>query len=72
MSDDDDTSSLRARDLAGIGALNVGCLVAGLALGWFVDDRLGTAPVFTLIGLACGIAAGVWGSWLRIRLFLRG
>lgn len=69
-SDDDSTSTLGIRDLAGLGGLNLACLVAGLAFGWFVDDRLGTTPVFTLIGLALGITAGIWGSWLRIRHFL--
>jgi putative F0F1-ATPase subunit (Ca2+/Mg2+ transporter) len=58
-------------DLVGLGAFNVGCLVGGLALGWFVDDRVDTTPVFTLAGLAFGIAVGIWGSWLRIRQFLR-
>jgi len=67
----DDGSVLRVRDLAGLGALNLACLVAGLALGWFVDDRLSATPVFTLAGLACGIAAGIWGSWLLVRPFLR-
>ena len=71
VTSDDDGASLRARDLIGIGSLTLGCLVGGLAVGWFVDDRVNTAPVFTLIGLAGGIAAGVWGSWLRIRTFLR-
>jgi hypothetical protein len=68
---DDDTGTLRVRDLVGLGAYNVGCLVGGLALGWFVDDRVDSTPVFTLVGLALGIAVGIWGSWLRIRMFLR-
>lgn len=70
-SHDDGDPGLRIRDLVGLGGLLVGCVVAGLSLGWLVDDRLSTAPVFTLVGLAGGIATGVWGSWLRIRLFLR-
>ncbi len=65
------TDGLRIRDLVGLGAFNVGCLVGGLALGWFVDDRVDSTPVFTLVGLAFGIAVGIWGSWLRIRMFLR-
>ncbi len=65
------TDGLRIRDLVGLGAFNVGCVVGGLALGWFVDDRVDSTPVFTLVGLAFGIALGVWGSWLRIRMFLR-
>ncbi len=71
-SDDDHASLLRgAGGLLGIGALNLACLVAGFALGWFVDDRLGTVPVWTLVGLAVGVTAGIAGSWVRIRQSLR-
>ncbi len=72
MSSNEPDPSLRARDLVGIGGLLVGTVVAGLAGGWLLDDRLGDAPVFTLLGLAVGLAAGIWVSWLRIREFLRG
>jgi Putative F0F1-ATPase subunit Ca2+/Mg2+ transporter len=71
VTDNDPDPSLRARDLVGLGSLLLGCLLVGLAVGWLVDDRLGAAPVFTLLGLAIGVAAGIWVSWLRIRLFLR-
>ena len=63
--------SLNVWTLVGIGSYNVGCLLAGFGLGWFCDDRLGTTPVLTLVGLACGIAIGVVGTWLRVRGFLR-
>lgn len=72
MTSNDPDPSLRARDLAGLGSLLVGCLLAGLAVGWFVDDRLDAAPAYTLLGLAIGLAAGIWVSWLRIRQYLRG
>lgn len=71
MNDDGAKPTLDPWALLGIGALNVGCLLAGMGLGWFVDSRLHTMPVFTLVGLVCGIAAGVAGSWVRIRPFLR-
>lgn len=56
--------------LVGIGTYNVACLLAGLGLGWLADARLDTTPGLTLTGLAAGIAAGVGGSWLRVRGFL--
>jgi putative F0F1-ATPase subunit (Ca2+/Mg2+ transporter) len=71
VTDNDPDPSLSARDLVGLGGLLLGCLLVGLAVGWLLDDRLGAAPVFTLLGLATGLAVGVWASWLRIRLFLR-
>lgn len=57
--------------LVGIGGLMAGSLLAGMGLGWFVDSRLDTMPVFTLVGLVCGIAAAVVGTWVRVRPFLR-
>jgi hypothetical protein len=71
VTSNDPDPSLRARDLVGLGSVVLGCLLVGLAVGWLLDDRLGAAPVFTLLGLAIGLAAGIWVSWLRIRLFLR-
>lgn len=56
--------------LLGLGIANACALVAGLALGWFVDHELGTAPVFLLVGLASGIVLGVVGTFVEIRRFL--
>lgn len=44
---------------AALGDLFVGSVVGGLAIGEFFDDRLGTAPVFTRLGIAVGSAAGI-------------
>lgn len=63
--------SLNVRDLVGLGAVLVGSVVVGLGVGWWLDARLGHAPIFTLLGLAVGVVAGVWVSWLRVREFLR-
>ncbi|MGH3472936.1 MAG: AtpZ/AtpI family protein [Nocardioidaceae bacterium] len=70
MSDDEDPANLGARDLIGLGGILLGCLVVGLAIGWLIDDAVGSSPVFTLLGLAVGIACGVLGSWLRVRRYL--
>ena len=32
-------------------------LAAGIALGWLIDDALGTSPIFILIGVALGVVA---------------
>jgi len=55
--------------LIGIGTINLGSLLVGLGIGWFVDDRVGSFPVGTLVGLAIGIGAGLVMSWLRIRKY---
>ncbi len=55
--------------LVGIGTLNLGSLVLGLGIGWFIDGRTGTFPVVTLMGLMIGIAAGLTASWFQIRKY---
>lgn len=41
--------------LLGLGSTAVVLVIGGLALGWFVDSRLGSFPLVALIGLALGI-----------------
>jgi F0F1-type ATP synthase assembly protein I len=72
MVDENSERGLRGRDLIGLGGLLVGAVVAGLVLGLVVDDRAGTAPTFTLLGIALGIVAGGLGFYVRVRSALRG
>jgi F0F1-type ATP synthase assembly protein I len=55
--------------LVGIGTLNLGSLLIGLGIGWFIDGRVGSFPVCTLVGLVVGIGAGLTASWFRIRKY---
>ena len=41
--------------------------VIGCAMGWAIDRALGTRPVFTILLLAAGFAAGVRETWTLIR-----
>jgi F0F1-type ATP synthase assembly protein I len=50
----------------------VGCIVAGVAIGLFVDARLGSSPTGALVGTGLGILAAGIGFWLRIRVYLTG
>ena len=70
MSHDESMSGLDFRDFLTIGSFVVACLRIGLGLGWWADARLGTTPALTLVGLAVGVAAGIAGTWLRIRPLL--
>lgn len=72
MADEGTGNGLRGRDLAGLGGLLVGAVVAGLVIGLLVDDRAGTSPVCTLIGIFLGIVAGAAGFVIRVRGALRG
>ena len=49
---------LTVADLSTIGIAMVLCIVLGLAAGIFLDNRLDTSPIFTLIALFGGILAG--------------
>jgi F0F1-type ATP synthase assembly protein I len=44
---------------SGLGFVLFGCIGAGFLVGWFLDKKLSTAPLTTLIGSGLGLAAGV-------------
>ncbi|MGH9162211.1 MAG: AtpZ/AtpI family protein [Vicinamibacteraceae bacterium] len=46
-------------ELASLGLSFVLAIVMGTALGWWVDERLGTAPWGFIVFFACGVAAGI-------------
>jgi F0F1-type ATP synthase assembly protein I len=64
-------NSLGGRDLAELGGLLVGSVVAGLVLGLLLDHVTGTSPVFTLVGIFLGIVGASVGFWVRVRAALR-
>ena len=55
--------------MAGIGIYFAACVLVPLLAGVAVDRWLNTAPVFVLVGLVVGLAAGATGIWLKIREF---
>jgi F0F1-type ATP synthase assembly protein I len=40
------------------------------AVGYLVDDWLGTSPIFVLIGVALGVAAAVGQAVVTVRRYL--
>jgi F0F1-type ATP synthase assembly protein I len=51
--------------------LSIAVLLAGGALlGYLVDRWLGTVPLFTLVGLALGIATAAFMTIARVRKYL--
>lgn len=56
--------------LAGIGMMNAVAAVGGCALGWLADSKLGTTPIFILLGLVLGLAGGVLATWREVRTYL--
>lgn len=57
--------------LLGIGTASAVCVVTGMGLGWFIDSRLHTFPIFVLAGLALGVVAACAYFYSRIRKFLK-
>jgi F0F1-type ATP synthase assembly protein I len=57
--------------LLSIGTVSAATLGAGIALGWWLDGVLHTAPILVLVGIALGIAGGVSYTVVQIRPFLK-
>ena len=43
-----------------IGGVFLGCMVLGVALGWWLDKELGTKPWMLLFGSLFGMASGFY------------
>jgi F0F1-type ATP synthase assembly protein I len=56
-------------EFAGLGLMNAICLAGGLAGGWFLDQALGTLPLFLFLGLVLGIAVGVVATRAELKRF---
>ena len=55
---------------AQLGLLGAFCLLAGGALGWFVDSETGTLPLFLFCGLLAGAALGAVMTWREVKRFM--
>lgn len=59
-------SSMRGLDQASImGVELVAAILTWAAIGWFIDDRLGTGPWGIVVGALVGNAAGLYLVFLR-------
>jgi ATP synthase protein I len=54
-----------------IGMLLLVTTLVGVAAGYWVDQRLGTLPVFVLVGFLAGAGSGAVGIWRLITRFLK-
>jgi F0F1-type ATP synthase assembly protein I len=54
----------------GMGLSAAACVAVGLVPGILIDDALGTAPAFLLVGLFLGLAAAAFSVIKQIRTYL--
>ena len=55
--------------LVQVGSAMAVMVAGGMLLGWFVDRRLHTLPIFVFVGLASGIAAACYHAYVKFRKF---
>jgi F0F1-type ATP synthase assembly protein I len=53
-----------------IGFILLFTVLAGIVAGYWLDQRLGSAPIFVLIGFAIGFGSGSVGCWRLTTRFL--
>jgi ATP synthase protein I len=54
-----------------IGILLLVTTLAGVAAGYWLDQRLGTQPLFVLVGFLAGAGIGAFGIYRLITRFLK-
>ena len=54
-----------------IGIVLLVTTLAGVAAGYWLDQRLGTLPVFVLVGFLGGAGIGAVGIWRMLTRFLK-
>ena len=54
---------IAALRLTGVGFFIGACIVLGILVGRWIDDKMGTEPVFILGGLIIGIAVAIYGVY---------
>lgn len=69
-SDDGDKPQLTALAFAELGTMNAVSLLVGFGLGWLIDSRLRTTPLFIFVGLLVGAGCGVYATYRRVRRYL--
>jgi Putative F0F1-ATPase subunit Ca2+/Mg2+ transporter len=59
------------RELIGVGSAIAGLIAGGMLLGWFIDTRAHTLPVFVFVGIAAGITAACYYGYTKFRNFTK-
>lgn len=63
---------MMALQLVGVGWYVAVCIVFGLLGGLWLDGRVGTTPLFTLLGLLLGVALTFYGVYKMVVPLMNG
>lgn len=67
VKDDDKRQLLAAVGMVGnVGLTMVATALVGLFGGRFIDDKLGSSPWFTIIGILLGLVSGMWSAYRQV------
>ena len=55
----------------GLGTVIALIILICMGLGWFLDSRTHTAPIFVLVGIGVGVALAAVYSYFVLRKFLK-
>ncbi|ANB59042.1 F0F1-ATPase subunit family protein [Anoxybacillus sp. B7M1] len=55
--------------MSGIVSQLVGSILIGIFGGKWIDEKLGTEPIFLVVGLLIGLAAGIYAMFRLIRQY---
>lgn len=53
--------------LTGVGFYVAACILGGTLTGLWLGDKLGSKPIFVLLGLAVGLAVAFYGVYRMIK-----
>ncbi|HXQ23420.1 MAG TPA: AtpZ/AtpI family protein [Candidatus Acidoferrales bacterium] len=65
----DDSSIIRASRFAAVGFEFAGIVVAGVIAGYYLDRRLGTPPLFTLLLTLAGMGGALYRLLWSLKQF---
>ena len=57
--------------MAGVGIYFAGAALIPIVVGALLDGAFHTSPLFVIVGLVVGLAAGAAAIWLKVREFTR-
>jgi F0F1-type ATP synthase assembly protein I len=55
----------------GLGTVIALIILICMGLGWFLDSRAHTAPIFVLVGIGVGVILAALYSYFKLRRFLK-